>query len=142
MAEDQVVDNARILESKETSSDLNSDETIREMTIEFTDEDGFVDPRDLARRQHQLYLQRTESNPLHMEDLIDLSSLAEGSETDHSQVEKSNNMELYKSTTQVMESLRNNWDITKTLLTNQEQRVRRLEEGGGGREFYHIDQLG
>ena len=53
MAEDQVVDNARILESKETSSDLNSDETIREMTIEFTDEDGFVDPRDLARRQHQ-----------------------------------------------------------------------------------------
>ena len=77
-----------------------------------------------------------------MEDLIYLSSPAEGSETDHSQVEKSNNMELYKSTTQVMESLRNNWDITKTLLTNQEQRVRRLEEGGGGREFYHIDQLG
>ena len=29
MAEDQVVDNTRILESKETSLDLNSDETIR-----------------------------------------------------------------------------------------------------------------
>ena len=39
-------------------------------------------------------------------------------------------MEFSKSTTQVMESLRDNWSITmKTLLTSQEQRVRRLEEG-------------
>ena len=65
-----------------------------------------------------------------MEDLIYLSSPAEGSETDHSQVEKSNNMELYKSTTQVMEPLRNNWDITMNrLLTNQEERIRELEKG-------------
>ena len=46
-----MVDNARVLESKETGSDLISNESIREMTIEFTDEPGFVDPRDLARRQ-------------------------------------------------------------------------------------------
>ena len=61
------------------------------MAEEFTDEDGFVDPRDLARRQLQLDLQRTESNPLDMEDLIDLRSTAEDSITDHSQVEKANN---------------------------------------------------
>ena len=62
--------------------------------------------------------------------MIDLSSPAEGGETDYTQVEKSKNMEFSKSTTQVMESLRDNWSITmKTLLTSQEQRVRRLEEG-------------
>ena len=81
-----MVDNARILESTETGSDLIANESIREMTIEFTDEPGFVDPRDLARRQYQLDLQRAESNPSHLENLIDLSSPAEGGETDHTQI--------------------------------------------------------
>ena len=58
------------------------------MAEEFTDEDGFVDPRDLARRQLQLDQHRMESNTPLMEDLIDLSPPAEDSRTDHSQVDR------------------------------------------------------
>ena len=73
------------------------------ITYEFTDEDGFVDPRDLARRQLQSY---------------------------HPQVARPNNKEGYKTIIQEEESLGNNWDITMNrLLTNQEERIRKLEEG-------------
>ena len=118
-----MVDNARILESTETGSDLIANESIREMTIEFTDEPGFVDPRDLVRRQYQLDMQRSESNTSHHENLINLHTLTEGDETDHTQVEKSKNTEFSKSMTQMLESLKDNWSITmKALLTDQEQR--------------------
>ena len=97
------------------------------MVDEFTDEDGFADPRDLARSQRQLDLQRTESNSPHMEDLIDLTSPTENSRTDYSQVEKSNQKKGHESVNQGMGSLRGNWDVTiNNLLTNQEQRIRRL----------------
>ena len=69
----------------------------------FNDEDEFVDPRDLARRQLQSY---------------------------HPQVARPNNKEGYKTIIQEGESLGTNWDITMNrLLTSQEERIRKLEEG-------------
>ena len=65
-------------------NDLPGYSKVVTMVEEFTDEDEFVDPRDLARRQRQLDLLRTESNPPHMEDLIDVSSPTEDNRTDHS----------------------------------------------------------
>ena len=62
-----------------------------------------MDSRDLARRQLQSY---------------------------HPQVARPNNKEGYKTIIQEEESLGNNWDITMNrLLTNQEERIRKLEEG-------------
>ena len=69
--QDNIVHSAKILELDEIGSDLTVNENTREMNIEFTDEPGFVDPRDLARRKYQLDLQRSELNPSHHENLID-----------------------------------------------------------------------
>ena len=85
--QDNIVHGAKILESDEFGLDLTVDENTREtlhqnmgkqMNIKFTDEPGFVDPRDLARRRYQSDLQRSEPNPLHHENLIELNTPTEG----------------------------------------------------------------
>ena len=89
---------AKILESDEIGLDLTVNENrSREMNIEFTDEPGFVNPRDLARRKYQSDLQRSELNPSHHENLIELNTPTEGGETDDTQMEKPNSMEFSKS---------------------------------------------
>ena len=73
------------------------------MSEEFTVKDRFVDSRDLARRQLQ---------------------------SCHPQVARPNNKEGYKTIIQEEGSLGSNWDITMNrLLTNQEERIKKLEEG-------------
>ena len=85
--QDNIVHGAKILESDEFGSDLTVDENTREtlhqnmgkqMNIELTDKPGFVDPRDLARRRYQSDLQRSEPNPLHHENLIELNTPTKG----------------------------------------------------------------
>ena len=128
--QDNIGHSAKILESDKIGLDLIVNENPKEITIEFTDEPGFVDPRDLAWRQYQLDMQRSESNTSHHENLINLHTPPEGDETDYTQVEKSKNTEFSKSTTQMLEPLKDNWSITmKALLTDREKRFRRLEEG-------------
>ena len=67
--QDNIVHGAKILESGEIGSNLTVNENTREINIEFTDEPGFVDPRDLAWRKYQSDLQRSELNLLHHENL-------------------------------------------------------------------------
>ena len=95
----QVVDNAG-QRSPRVASGSSHNAYIAE---EFADENGFGEPRDLARKQLQSH---------------------------HTQVARPNNKEGYKTIIQEEESLGNNWDITMNrLLTNQEERIRKLEEG-------------
>ena len=100
------------------------------MNIEFTDEPGFVDPRDLARRKFQEDLQRSESTLSCLEDQTEPNSSMGGTESEDTQTENLPDIEFSKSMILMLELLKDNWSTTmKTLLTNQEERVERLERG-------------
>ena len=75
-----IASSAQILESDRIGSDLTVSgqsrkthhQTIsKQMDIEFTDEPGFVDPRDLVRRRFQPGFQRSEPNLSSHENLIE-----------------------------------------------------------------------
>ena len=53
-----------------------------QINTEFTDEPGFVDPRDLARRKFQEDLQKSESILSRLEDLTEPNSQIGGAESD------------------------------------------------------------
>ena len=136
---DNIVRSAKVLESDRIGLDLTASENTREthhqamskqMDIEFTDEPGFVDPRDLARRRFQSGFQRAEPNPSRHENLIELNYLTVSVEIDGTQMRNPSGIDFSKSMTQMLESLKDNWSTTmKTLLTDQEERVGRLEQG-------------
>ena len=137
--QDNIVRSAKVLESDRIGLDLTASENTREthhqamskqMDIEFTDEPGFVDPRDLARRRFQSGFQRAEPNPSRHENLIELNYLTVSVEIDGTQMRNPSGIDFSKSMTQMLESLKDNWSTTmKTLLTDQEERVGRLEQG-------------
>ena len=129
----------RVFESDRIGSDFSALEQSRNvhdqpvsnlMNIEFTDEPGFVDPRDLARRKFQEDLQKSKSIPLGPEDLTKPNSSIGGAESDDTQTENLADVEFSRSMILMLELLNDNWSTTmKTLYTNQEDRVERLEQG-------------
>ena len=125
---DDTVHSVQILESDKVGLDLIAIPTIGEariqtmsnqMNIEFTDEPGFVDPKGLARRRFQSDLQRSEPNAPTVS--IEINDM---------HMRNPDNIDFLKSMTQVLESLKDNWSSTmKGLLTDQEERVEKLEQG-------------
>ena len=66
----------------EQSRHVHDQPVSNQMNIEFTDEPGFVDPRDLARRKFQEDLQKSESILSRLEDPTEPNSQIGGAESD------------------------------------------------------------